>query len=85
MPNLNIEVDEQIYQHYISANPLQKQHIKKLVEETLWVLLPNITKEKNEKPMSCLELAEAHGLVGCIKGLPSDLSENKAYMDGYGK
>lgn len=38
MPSLQIEVDEHIHQHYIAANIFQKQHIKKLVEETLLLL-----------------------------------------------
>lgn len=37
-----------------------------------------------EKPVSCLELALAHNLVGCIKDAPEDLSINKVYMEGYG-
>ncbi len=37
-----------------------------------------------EKPVSCLELALAHNLVGCIKDAPEDLSINNVYMEGYG-
>ena len=35
------------------------------------------------KPMSALELAG--DLVGCLDGGPSDLSTNKAYMEGFGR
>jgi|GEM_PF-1047284 len=35
-------------------------------------------------PKSCLELALAHNLVGCIKDAPEDLSINKTYLAGYG-
>ncbi|EDN66232.1 hypothetical protein BGP_5561 [Beggiatoa sp. PS] len=37
-----------------------------------------------EKAISCLELALAHNLVGCIKNALKDLSTNKNYMEGYG-
>ena len=36
------------------------------------------------KFISCLELALAHNLVGCIKNAPKDLSTNKDYMESYG-
>lgn len=35
------------------------------------------------KPVSCLELAQSHNLVGCIKNAPKDLSTNKGYMEEY--
>jgi hypothetical protein len=47
MPSLQIEVDEQIYQNYITANPFQKQHIKKLVEEALQLLSPHCENPVN--------------------------------------
>jgi hypothetical protein len=42
------------------------------------------TRPTEVKPVSCLELARSHNLVGCIKNAPQDLSTNKGYMEGYG-
>lgn len=36
-------------------------------------------------PVSVLDLALAHGVVGCVKDVPADLSTNKAYLRGYGE
>jgi hypothetical protein len=44
----------------------------------------NEIQSTEEKPLSGLELALAHNLVGCIKKAPKDLSTNKNYMEGYG-
>ncbi|VFM95049.1 MAG: hypothetical protein BECKG1743F_GA0114225_100232 [Candidatus Kentron sp. G] len=37
------------------------------------------------QPVSALDLALAHGLVGCVKDAPVDLSKNKDYLHGYGE
>lgn len=37
------------------------------------------------RPISCLELAQRHGLVGRGKNLPTDLSTNHAHFEGFGK
>jgi predicted transcriptional regulator len=34
---------------------------------------------------SAYEVAKAAGLIGCVKGLPKDLSANKKYFEGFGK
>jgi metal-responsive CopG/Arc/MetJ family transcriptional regulator len=34
---------------------------------------------------SALDLALRIGIVGCIKGLPPDLSTNPKYMEGFGR
>lgn len=39
----------------------------------------------NGKTETPYEIFERLGLIGCIKGTPSDLSTNKKYMQGYGK
>ena len=36
-----------------------------------------------EQPQSFLEVAG--DLIGCLEGLPPDLSTNPAYLDGFGK
>jgi hypothetical protein len=40
MPNLQIEVNEQIYQHYLATSAEQKQHIQRLLEEILLLISP---------------------------------------------
>lgn len=34
---------------------------------------------------SCLDIAMRTGLIGCVKGLPTDLSTNPKYMEGFGE
>jgi metal-responsive CopG/Arc/MetJ family transcriptional regulator len=34
---------------------------------------------------NCLEIAQRLGIIGCLKGLPPDLSTNPAYMEGFGE
>jgi hypothetical protein len=34
---------------------------------------------------SAYDIAKKMGLIGCAKGLPSDLSTNPAYMEGFGR
>lgn len=46
-------------------------------------LLP-VASQRDGAP-SCLDLAQAHGLVGCIKDTPADLSTNPAYLQDYGE
>jgi metal-responsive CopG/Arc/MetJ family transcriptional regulator len=36
-------------------------------------------------PVSCLELAKRHRLIGCAKELPPDLSTNRKHLEGFGK
>jgi hypothetical protein len=35
-------------------------------------------------PKSCLELAHRHGLIGCAKCLPADLSTSRRHFKGFG-
>jgi hypothetical protein len=42
-----------------------------------------VTSEAIEKPVSFLEAAK--DLIGCLDGLPPDLSTNKKYMEGFGR
>jgi len=36
-------------------------------------------------PPSAYELARAAGLIGCVRGGPSDLSTNPKYFEGFGE
>ena len=45
--------------------------------------LPSEQPETADESMSFLEVAG--DLIGCLEGLPPDLSTNKNYMEGFGK
>jgi dihydroorotase len=34
---------------------------------------------------NCLTLARRHGLIGCAKRLPADLSTNRDHFEGFGR
>jgi hypothetical protein len=38
-----------------------------------------------ENSQSAYELAQASGLIGCVRHVPKDLSTNRRHMDGFGK
>jgi hypothetical protein len=46
--------------------------------------LEDYVVKKNAKK-TAYQLALETGLIGCAKGLPSDLSTNKKYFKGFGK
>ena len=41
--------------------------------------------EPDGATVSCLDLAQAAGLVGCLTSAPADLSTNAAGLHGYGE
>lgn len=43
----------------------------------------SLKSEAIEEPISFLEAAK--DLIGCLDGLPPDLSTNKKYMEGFGR
>jgi Arc/MetJ-type ribon-helix-helix transcriptional regulator len=53
-----------------------------VVREALATYQPKVDESARE---SCLDLAKRLGLVGDVKGLPSDLSTNPTYMEGFGR
>ena len=50
-----------------------------IVREVLTVHLKQRVPKEN-----CYELAKRLGIIGCAKGLPSDLSTNPEHMEGFG-
>ena len=48
-------------------------------------LFDKLQTKPTKLPLSCLDLAEQHHLVGTLENAPSDLSYNPIYMKGYGK
>lgn len=48
------------------------------------VALENYLGEKNSGD-SAYELAEAAGLIGCVRHAPKDLSTNSRHFEGFGK
>jgi hypothetical protein len=43
------------------------------------------SRTKKDATRSAYELADAAGLIGCIRGGPKDVSTNKHYFAGFGK
>jgi predicted DNA-binding protein len=41
--------------------------------------------QKQRKGASAYDVFKAAGLIGCVKGLPKDLSINKKYFKGFGE
>ena len=41
--------------------------------------------DQGNTPGSCLDLAQAHDLVGCLQNAPADLSTNPDYLNIYRK
>ena len=41
--------------------------------------------QKHSAKPTAYDLFKAAGLIGCAKGLPSDLSTNERYMEGFGR
>ncbi len=65
--------------------PLAPVHLPE--HQRVWV---NVTEESPEtksttEPESFYDAAARLGFLGCIKNMPSDLSTNPNYMDGFGK
>jgi Arc/MetJ-type ribon-helix-helix transcriptional regulator len=40
---------------------------------------------RRRRAETCLELAQRHGIIGCGKGLPADLSTSRKHFEGFGK
>jgi predicted DNA-binding antitoxin AbrB/MazE fold protein len=51
------------------------------------VTIPNAAKKQKPVPngASCYELAKRAGIIGVVDGLPSDLSTNRDYFEGFGR
>jgi predicted DNA-binding protein len=41
--------------------------------------------QKETKKLTAYDVFKRAGLIGCSKGLPSDLSTNPKYMEGFGR
>jgi hypothetical protein len=52
------------------------QIVRQAIEEHL---------RQQEPGESCYDLAKRLGILGSAKGLPSDLSSNPKYMEGFGR
>ena len=45
----------------------------------------SIRLDQGDTSSSCLDLAQTHGLVGCLQQAPADLSTNPDHLQDYGK
>ena len=80
MERINVRVDDQLKQR-LESEAREKgirpsAIVRQLLEEHY---RPHPTAE------NCYQLAERLGLLGSIKGLPTDLSTNPAHMEGFGR
>ena len=41
--------------------------------------------QQQTQPVTCRDLAERLGILGSVKGLPTDLSTNPTHMEGFGE
>ncbi len=58
-------------------------HSKNAQEAVIEIIADYLQQYKKETAVSCFDLMQ-NGL-GCIDDVPTDLSTNKSYFEGYGK
>ncbi len=80
MQRINVRVDERI-KHELEAEAREKgvspsDIVRKLLDDHL--------RSRTPRP-NARRLAEQLGILGSAKGLPSDLSTNPKYMEGFGE
>jgi hypothetical protein len=74
---LSVWLDERIRQRLVEEARASGKSESGIILQALAAYFPTRDRE-----MSCLELARRNGIVGCAKGLPSDLSTNREYFNG---
>jgi Arc/MetJ-type ribon-helix-helix transcriptional regulator len=70
------ELDKQIASIVESSGRTESDVVRAALEEYC---------EKHSAKPTAYDLFKAAGLIGCAKGLPSDLSTNPKYMEGFGR
>ena len=80
MERINVRVESRLKQQLEAIARAKgvspSQIVRQAIEEHL----------RQQKPVeSCYDLAKRLGIIGCAKGLPSDLSTNPKYMEGFGR
>jgi len=77
---ITIRLDEQ--EHSLLSRLSQQE--QRSESEIVRTALRKYCQEALAQPNS-YELAKALGIIGATKGLPSDLSTNEAYFEGFGE
>jgi hypothetical protein len=80
MERINVRVEGQL-KRKLKAEAEQKgvrpsDIVRQALEEHLRQRTPRL---------NCRDLAEQLGILGSAKGLPADLSTNRAHMEGFGR
>jgi hypothetical protein len=80
MERINVRIEERVKQQLEAEARLKgvspSAVVRQAIEEHL----------KQQKPAeSCYDLAKRLGILGSAKGLPSDLSTNPKYREGFGR
>lgn len=70
---ISVRVDKQTYRRLAAVVKGSGHTVAELVREALAYYLEEIPHAE-----TCLEIARRHNLIGCVKGLPPDLSTRKA-------
>ena len=80
MERINVRVDKRV-KHELEAEARRRgvsssELVRTAVKEYL---------KGRPRQESCLDIARRIGLVGCVKGLPRDLSTNHGHFEGFGR
>jgi predicted transcriptional regulator len=80
MERINVRVQSRLKQRLEAEARARgvspSQIVRQAIEEHL---------RQQEPGESCYDLAKRLGIIGSAKGLPSDLSSNPEYMEGFGR
>jgi hypothetical protein len=79
MNSLNIQLDSKLEQWLHQVAKLTQKTEQELITEALEKHLKELSQSK-----SCYDLAMELGVIGVTKKLPSDLSTNPTYFEGFG-
>jgi len=77
---ITIRISESLVKRLKKQAGMKRRSESALVREAL----ENYLGEAST-PSSAYDLAREAGLIGCARGLPSDLSVNRKHFEGFGK
>ncbi len=77
---ITIRVSESLVKRLKKQAEMKRRSESALVREALEKYLLD-----SPTPSSAYDLAKAAGLIGCVRGAPSDLSTNRKHFEGFGK
>ena len=80
MQRISVRVDDRLKEQLDATAREQGVRPSDVVRRLLQEHLPDQAPQLNAK-----QLAEKLGLIGCVSGLPMDLSTNPIYMEGFGE